>query len=314
MPEGDTVFLAGRRLDQALGGKLLVRGELRHPRLVTVDLAGRTVREVATVGKHLLTRFDDDRTLHSHLRMDGAWHLYRPGQPWRGGPMHMVRVILATADRVAVGYRLHDLELVRTEHEHRLVGHLGPDLLDPAWGPRLAAEAAARLAARPDRELGLALLDQTVMAGVGNLYRAEICFLLGASPYSPVSTVDAGAAVELAHTLLERNAWRPEQATTGELRGGPQHWVYARTGKACLRCGSRVRSGRLGDPRNPVNDRTVYFCPSCQPMPPERLARSRGAGTAAPGTAVPGTAASDTAVPGTALRAPASRRRPRSSG
>jgi endonuclease-8 len=114
MPEGDTVFLAGRRLDSALGGRRLLRADLRHPRLSTVELAGRTVLGVASVGKHLLTRFDDGRTLHSHLRMDGSWHLYRPGRPWRGGPMHLVRAILEVEDRVAVGYRLHDLDLVPT--------------------------------------------------------------------------------------------------------------------------------------------------------------------------------------------------------
>ena len=270
------MFLAGRRLDAALAGQELVRGELRHPRLATVDLAGRTVREVATVGKHLLTRLDDGHTLHSHLRLDGAWHLYRPGVHWRGGPMHAVRAILATPDRVAVGYRLHDLELVPTAQEDRLVGHLGPDLLDAAWGPELAARAVANLAARPDRELGLALMDQTVMAGVGNLYRVEICFLLGVSPWAPVSQVDAAATVELARTSLLRNAWRPQQATTGDLRPGAQNWVFRRTGKPCRRCGDVVRSGRQGESHAPEQDRTVYFCPSCQPTPPGRGRSTHG--------------------------------------
>lgn len=302
MPEGDTVFLTGRRLDEALAGKVLVHADLRHPRLATVDLTGRTVRGVVTVGKHLLTRLDDGRTLHSHLRMDGSWHLYRPGQRWHGGPMHDVRAIFRTADRVAVGYRLHDLELVSTEHEDRLVGHLGPDLLADGWGPELAAAAAARLRADPDRELGLALMDQRVMAGIGNLYRAEICFLLRASPFGPVSAVDADAVVALAHKLLLLNAWRPQQSTTGELRRGAQHWVFARTGRACRRCGGRVRSARQGEPHAPEQERIVYFCPNCQPMPPGRRAPSRVSGT------VPGTET------GAAPRAPASRRNPRSSG
>jgi endonuclease VIII len=293
------VFLTGRRLDEALSGRLLTRGELRHPRLATEDLVGRRVRAVATVGKHLLTRLDDGRTLHSHLRMDGSWHLYRRGQRWRGGPMHSVRAILETAERVAVGYRLHDLDLVPTEHEHRLVGHLGPDLLDPAWDCELAARAVSRLTAHPDRELGLALMDQTVVAGVGNLYRAEICFLLRTSPWAPVSAVDAAAAVELARTLLARNAWRPQQSTTGELRRGEQHWVYGRTGRACRRCGDVVRSGLQGDPRRPQQDRRVYFCPSCQPTPP---GRSRSNEDRSTGT-------SDTAP-----RAGTNRRSPRSSG
>jgi len=312
------VFLAGRRLHEALAGKPLVRGELRHPELATIDLAGRTVREVATVGKHLLARLDDGRTLHSHLRMDGAWHLYRPGERWRGGPMHAVRAILETADRVAVGYRLHDLQLVPTGHERRLVGHLGPDLLHAEWGAELAATAAQRLGAQPDRELGLALLDQTVMAGVGNLYRAEICFLLGASPWAPVSAVDPAEVVELAHTLLARNQWRPQQSTTGELRRAAQHWVYGRTGRACRRCRDVVRSGRLGDPRRPEQDRTVYFCPNCQPMPPVVRRPSRGSGTATgagPGVATdPADPSDQSAGSGTGPRAGTSRRSPRSNG
>jgi endonuclease VIII len=310
VPEGDTVFLTGRRLDDALAGRVLTAAELRHPRLSTVDLTGRTVREVATVGKHLLTRFDDGHTLHSHLRMDGSWHVYPTGHAWRGGPMHQVRAILRNAERVAVGYRLHDLDLVPTAQEDRLVGHLGPDLLSSAWGAELAAAAAARLRERPDRELGLALMDQRVMAGVGNLYRAEICFLLGASPFDPVSAVDADAVVTLARTLLERNAWRPQQSTTGELRRGAQHWVYGRTGRPCRRCGTPVRSARLGEPGAPEQDRTVYFCPSCQPTSPAGLERIRGSGT---GTRFEPRTGFGSRT-GSASRESANRRTPRSNG
>lgn len=304
MPEGDTVFLTGRRLDEALAGRVLERAELRHPALATADLAGRLVREVASVGKHLLARLEGDLTLHSHLRLDGAWHLYRAGRSWRGGPAHDIRVILEVPDRVAVGYRLHDLALVRTAQEGRLVGHLGPDLLSPTWDAELAAAGVARLTAQPRREIGLVLLDQTVLAGIGNLYRAEVCFLLGVSPWTPVAQVDAAAVVDLAHSLLARNAWRPERSTTGGLGRGTQHWVYGRRGRPCRRCGTAVRSAPLGDPRGPTAERTVYFCPSCQPTP-----RSRGLGTGA-------VAASDGAETAgeTTPRLPVSRRRPRSAG
>jgi endonuclease VIII len=269
VPEGDTVFRVGRRLDEALAGRVLVRAELRHPSLSTIDLTGRVVLGVATVGKHLLTRLDDGRTLHSHLRMDGSWHLYRPGRSWRG-PRHEVRAVMGVADRVAVGYRLHDLALLPTAHEDRMVGHLGPDLLHPDWGPELAGSAAARLAARPDRELGLALLDQTVMAGVGNIYRSEVCFLLGVSPWTPVSEVDPAAVVAVAHTLLEHNAWLPERSTTGSTGPGGHTWVSGRDGRPCRKCRTPVRSARQSDPHNPVYDRTVYFCPHCQPTPGTR--------------------------------------------
>ncbi|OLT14603.1 DNA glycosylase [Pseudonocardia sp. CNS-139] len=264
MPEGDTVHLTAKRLRAALAGQVLVRGELRHPRLVGHDLAGRTVLDVASVGKHLFTRFDDGASLHSHLRMDGEWHLYRPGMRWQR-PGHQARAVLETGERVAVEFALHDMELLPTAEEDRLVGHLGPDLLDPAWGPEHAAEALRRFTARGASELGLVLLEQRVMAGVGNLYRAEVCFLLGCSPWTLVRDLpDPAAAVTLARDLLLRNADRPQQSTTGELARGRQHWVYERTGQRCRRCGARVRSGEQGDG---VYARFVYWCPRCQPGP-----------------------------------------------
>jgi endonuclease-8 len=263
VPEGDTVFLTGQRLTEALAGKTLTRGEIRHPQLSTVELAGRTVRGVRTVGKHLFVRFDDERSLHNHLKMDGAWHLYPPGGRWRQ-PAHNARVVLTTADRQAIGFRLHDLALLPTDAESDLVAYLGPDLLGPGWDEDQAAEAARRLAAQPDQEIGLALLDQRNLAGVGNLYKAEVCFLLGVSPWSPVSGVDAGKAVALSRKLLLRNAWRPEQTTTGETARGRQHFVYQRHGKACLRCGTKIEVAMQG---SDVRQRGTWFCPSCQPGP-----------------------------------------------
>jgi endonuclease-8 len=267
VPEGDTVYLAGKRLRAALTGRTLLRGELRHPRLVEHDLAGRTVLDVATVGKHLLTRFDDGRTLHSHFRMDGSWHLYRPGMSWQR-PAHEARAVLETDDRVAVGFLLHDLELLPTAQEDRLVGHLGPDLLDADWSDAHAAEALRRFTARGGSELGLVLLEQRVMAGVGNLYKAEVCFLLGLSPWTLVRDVpDPAKAIALSRKLLLRNADRPEQSTTGELGRGRQHWVYDRAGQRCRRCGTRIRTAEQGDG---VYARVANWCPRCQPGPGPR--------------------------------------------
>jgi endonuclease VIII len=258
------VYLAGKRMRAALSGRTLVRGELRHPRLVQHDLAGRTVLDVASVGKHLLTRFDDGRTLHSHFKMDGSWHLYRPGMSWQR-PTHEARAVLETDDRVAVGFLLHDLELLPTAQEDRLVGHLGPDLLDPDWSDAHAAEALRRFTARADSELGLVLLEQRVMAGVGNLYKAEVCFLLGLSPWTLVRDVpDPAAAIALSRKLLLRNADRPEQSTTGELGRGRQHWVYERAGQRCRRCGTRIRTAEQGDG---IYARVANWCPRCQPGP-----------------------------------------------
>ncbi len=275
MPEGDTVHLAGKRLHAALAGRSLLRGELRHPRLVEHDLAGRTVLGVRTVGKHLFTRFDDGRSLHSHFRMDGSWHLYRPGMRWQRAA-HEARAVLETADRVAVGFALHDMELLPTGEESRLVGHLGPDLLDPAWDDAHAAEALRRFTARAESEVGLVLLEQRVMAGVGNLYKTEVCFLLGFSPWTPVREVaDAPAAIALSRELLLRNADRVQQSTTGELGRGRQHWVYERGGQRCRRCGTRIRTAEQGDG---VYARLAYWCPRCQPGPaPPRSPTTRAA-------------------------------------
>lgn len=257
MPEGDTVFLTCHRLHEALAGRELVRGELRHPRLATADLRGWTVREVRPNGKHLLIRFGNDRTLHSHLRMDGSWHLYSPGARWKR-PAHQVRAVLAHPERTAVGFNLHDLQLIPTSDEQRLIGHLGPDLLDPAWDEEHETEAIRRLSAEPARELGLALLDQTALAGVGNLYKTEVCFLLGRVPWTPVERVDLAKTVRLCRELLLRNAWHPEQSTTGESsRRDAQHWVYGR--RTCLRCGTPVHRGTQG-----ADERVSYHCPRCQ--------------------------------------------------
>lgn len=255
MPEGDTVFLAARRMHDALAGKTLLRADLRHPRLSTVDLTGQTVLGVRSFGKRMFTRFSDGRSLHSHFRMDGAWHLYRPGEKWRR-PAHQARVVFEVDDRQAIGFALHDLELLPTTEEDRLIGHLGPDLLAEDFD---VDEAVRRFTADPEREVGLVLLDQRVMAGVGNLYQAEVCFLLGVSPWAPVSTVDARRAVELSRKLLLRNRWHPEQTTTGDPRR--PHYVFERTGRPCLKCGTRVKGGTQG--AGP-QQRLAYFCPACQ--------------------------------------------------
>ncbi|MGZ4591518.1 MAG: DNA-formamidopyrimidine glycosylase family protein, partial [Actinomycetes bacterium] len=156
MPEGDTVWLAGRRLHDALAGRPLTRSDFRVPQLATADLTGRTVREVVSRGKHLLTRIDDDLTLHTHFRMDGTWHLYRHGDRWLGGPAWQVRVLLENAEWQAVGYRLPVVELLPRDQETAAVGHLGPDILGAGWD---RDEAVRRVASEPDRELGQALLD-----------------------------------------------------------------------------------------------------------------------------------------------------------
>lgn len=237
---------------------MLRRGELRHPRLSTVDLAGRRVLQVRPAGKHLLLRLDSGRTLHNHLRMDGAWHLYAGDDRWRR-PAHQARAVLADSHRVAVGFNLHDMRLLPSTEEHRLIGHLGPDLLDPEWTDEHLAEAVRRVGSEAGREIGLALLDQSALAGVGNLYKTEVCFLLGKRPRTPVAEVDVERAVRLCRDLLVRNAPHPQQTTTGEPGPRTSNWVYRRT--TCRRCGARVRRDKQG---GEPEERVAHYCPRCQ--------------------------------------------------
>jgi endonuclease-8 len=259
VPEGDTVWLAAQRMQTALAGATLRRGEFRLPLLAALDLTGVTVREVLPRGKHLLIRLADERTLRTHFRMDGSWHIYRPGTAWRGGPAYDIRVVLATEDWECVGYRLHDVEIVPTVDEGRLVGHLGPDVLGPDWD---LDEALRRLRANPDEQVGVAVLDQRNLAGIGNLYKVETLFLCGVHPWARVADVgNLDAVVTRARTLMLANRRHPEQNTTGDPRRGRDHWVFGRRGKPCLRCRTRIVLGEQGPP---AQERVTWWCPTCQ--------------------------------------------------
>ena len=276
MPEGDTVWRAARTLREALAGEVLVVGELRVPQLGGYDLSGRTVLDVVPRGKHLLMRFDDRRTLHTHLRMDGGWRVVDARKPWpRGnGPQHQLRVVLGASEVTALGYRVHDVALAPTSREGQWVDHLGPDVLGPDWD---AAKAAANLAAQPDRAIGVALLDQHNLAGPGNIYRTESLFLHGVSPFTPVRDVTGlEPLVERTRQLMLANLEDPSQQTTGSSRPGEQHWVQGRRGRPCRRCGTTVREVMFGDEvrREPASghrgysqERATAWCPHCQPGP-----------------------------------------------
>ncbi|TYK48207.1 DNA-formamidopyrimidine glycosylase family protein [Actinomadura decatromicini] len=262
MPEGDVVWLTARRLREALAGRPLTRSDFRVPRLATADLRGRTVLAAEPRGKHLLIRVEGGLTVHTHLLMEGRWRIGRAGPAPRD---HRVRLVLANAEWQAAGYSLGLVELLRTAEEDRAVGHLGPDLLDPSWDEGLAAEAVARLTARPDQAIGEALLDQTLLAGIGNVYKAEILFLRGVHPWTPVRDVpDLQGLVELAHRLLDLNKARHGHITTGDLGRGREHWVYGRAGRPCRRCGARIERR---DQASRVGERVTFWCPRCQPAP-----------------------------------------------
>lgn len=261
MPEGDVVWNTAWRLNRALAGRRLVRAELRVPRHAEARLAGQTVREVVSRGKHLLTRLDSGLTLHTHLGMDGQWRLRPASEPWPSARAP-VRVVLDTGESLAIGRRLARVDLVRTAFEHRLVGHLGPDLLGTDWDPD---EAVRRLRARPERAVGEALSDQSNLAGVGNLYRSELLFLRGIAPLTPVGEVsDLERLVELARSVLQANCYTLEQSTTGQTRPGLRNYVYDRAGAPCRRCGTRIRTVRTVEGGN---ERRIWWCPHCQPEP-----------------------------------------------
>jgi len=257
MPEGDTVYRSAKNLNAALAREVLTRCDIRVPAFATVDLTGDRVDEVVSRGKHLLMRVGE-YTLHSHLKMEGSWHLYQHGSSWFR-PEFTARAILATEHVVAVGFSLGQFEVIRRDAENDAVGYLGPDLLGPDWDPE---QALANLLANTGREVGLALLDQRNLAGLGTVYRAELCFLRGVLPTRPMGEVgEPEKLIELAWRLIDANKDRPERTTTGQLNR-ERLWVYGRAGKPCRRCGATILRGELGDTALQLRD--TFWCPSCQ--------------------------------------------------
>ncbi|MDQ4096149.1 MAG: DNA glycosylase [Actinomycetota bacterium] len=260
MPEGDTVFLSATRLHHALAGDTLIRTDFRVPRIATADLSKREVLEVTSRGKHILMRIAGGVTLHTHFKMEGAWDLYRSGERWHG-PAWQVRVVLETQRWVAVGFRLPIVELIDSERECEVVGHLGPDPLRE-WD---STEAGERLRRAADTRIGEALLDQRLIAGLGNVYKSEVCFLRGIHPDTRVEEVsDLEAVVDLSARLLQANRATGRQITTGDARRGRERWVYGRGGRPCRRCGTPIEKAEQQAAGGP---RVTYWCPSCQPAP-----------------------------------------------
>ena len=262
MPEGDSVFRLAARLRAALDGRTLARGELRVPQHAIASLAGARVLGHDTHGKHLLTRFDTGLTLHTHLRMDGSWTVTH-GRPLPARLLPEVRVLLGTTDgTTAYGCSIPVVQLLATRDEGAVIGSLGPDPLRADWD---AAEAVRRLRADPDVPVLEAIRDQRRIAGLGNLWVNELCFLRGVHPATPVGEVDVAPLVALAARALRHSATHPaaHQVTTGLRRRGEQHWVVGRAGRPCLRCGTAV-VGVDGGPATSAPRRT-WWCPRCQP-------------------------------------------------
>ncbi|MBA2255402.1 MAG: Fpg/Nei family DNA glycosylase [Chloroflexi bacterium] len=273
MPEGDTLFRTAAVLREALAGRV-VTGARGRPDGVMLGMAvGSHVERVEARGKHLLIDFSNGLTLHTHLRMHGSWHRYRPGERWRRTPARAVAVI-EVPGAVAVCFDAPTAELLdsRAIVLHPSLTALGPDLLAP--GPDLD-EAFRRLRApsRAALPLGEALLDQTALAGLGNVYRSEVCFIERVDPFAPVASFEDGrlrTLLQTARRLLAANRMTPHRTTTvdalggapgtGGPRRGPRQYVYGRTGRPCQRCRSGIRSRVTGE-----LPRRTYWCPTCQP-------------------------------------------------
>lgn len=273
MPEGDTIFRAARTLDRALAGKPVVRFESMLPALTRIHedhpLTGRTVEHVASQGKHVLMQFSGGLVLRTHMRMNGSWHIYRPGERWQR-PRRDMRIVVATADFEAVGFNIPVAEFIaeRNVAKHDELRRLGPDLLAEDFD---AAEAVARIQARASAEIGDVLLNQRVLAGIGNVYKSEVLFACGVNPFAAAGTLDAAVVRQLVDTaqkflrinvstsLAPMTTYRGMRRTTGRDDPRERLWVYGRARRPCRRCGALVRVRAQGR-----DARLTYWCPRCQ--------------------------------------------------
>jgi endonuclease VIII len=270
VPEGDTIRRLADRIGRRFAGERCERCVTRDPRLVGVDLGGTTLVSADARGKHLLLRFDDGRTLYSHLRMDGRWIVGPPASE----PQWRRRVELWMTNGRLTGVDLPVVGVVTTAAEDSVVGHLGPDLCGPDL-PDLG-DALERLSADPARPLAAALLDQRNVAGFGNLYAVELPFVVGVSPNQPVLHV-AGldGLLALGAAVIRTNARRGPQNTTGRRLAHDDHWIYARRYRPCPVCGTPLDG--WAERRSPWG-RVSVWCPTCQLEEQERtvdLVRAR---------------------------------------
>jgi endonuclease-8 len=259
MPEGDTIFRAARTLARVLDGETLTRVTSMVAAVERAGLAGHRVDRVEARGKNLLMHFDDSRVLYTHMRMTGSWHVYRHGEPWQKA-RDAAQVVLETERFVTVAFNAPVVELLSARQlaRHPVLGRLGPDVLSKEFDPE---EACRRMRAHPDLSLAEALLLQSALAGVGNVYKSEVLFLCRTDPFGRVADADAAGLrriVDESRRLMARNLVGGARRTRNSL-SGERTWVYGRKGRPCRRCGSEIRMRRHG-----AGLRSTYWCPSCQ--------------------------------------------------
>jgi endonuclease-8 len=273
LPEGDSIFRAARALNQALAGRTVTRFESVFPALTRIDhdqpLRGRTIEQVVPRGKHLLIGFSGGLILRTHMRMKGSWHLYRSGERWMR-PRHDMRIVIGTDEfeAVAFGVPIAEFTTAGEAAERGPLHDMGPDPLADEFD---AAEAARRIESRTDMEIADALLDQTAMAGIGNIFKSEVLFVARVNPFTPVDRIPREhieRIVTTARKLMRANVGEGAsgirtygglRGTTGRLDPGARLWVYGRAGKPCRRCGTPISRRKQGP-----HARSTYWCPTCQ--------------------------------------------------
>lgn len=278
MPEGDTIFRAARSLGRALGGKQIIGFRSTYPLLTRWNddepLCGQTVARVESRGKWLLIHFSGGATLATHLLMNGSWHIYRHGERWQQPRVNM-RIVIENSEYMAVGFcvPVAEMHTAQSLARHRKIPQPESDVLSAAFD---AAAAVERLMERGDEEIGNVLLDQRVLAGVGNEFKSEICSTMGVNPFCKVAALtraQAEAMVAEARKLVAANVLEDStdrivtyrgrgRRTTHEDDPGESTWVYGRAGQPCRRCGEAIRKRLQG-----WDARVTFWCARCQPMP-----------------------------------------------
>jgi len=242
MPEGDTIFRTARTLHSALAGKVVTRFETVLPKLERVPLVGRKIERVAAVGKHLIIEFEGGVQLHTHMRMNGSWHIYRVGERWQRPRVDM-RLVIETNDFVAVGFNVPVAEFEGATE-------VRPDLLSADFD---AVEALRRVKEHGDEEIANVLLNQRVMAGIGNIWKSEALFRSGVDPFTRVRDLD--------DATLERIIANAKKLLRASANGRVDRMVYSRGGQPCRKCGTRIGHRAQGP-----DARLTYWCPRCQPQ------------------------------------------------
>ena len=259
MPEGDTIFRSAAKLGQSLEGCVIREATTTSLTLQTDSLIGQTIVNIAARGKHLLMHLSNTQIIHSHMGMTGSWHTYRRNHSWHK-PASQAVLALYFDNAVAVCYSPKLLELLTAAElkRHRWLARLGPDLLAQEFD---VAEALTRFRRRNELPMGEAPMNQSIVSGIGNVYKSELLYLDQTHPLTFVTDTSDETLTNIitrARKLLRRNVLGGPRRT--RFRGdGHTLWVYGRQGEPCLKCGAMIHLTRQGD-----LGRTTYFCPSCQ--------------------------------------------------